>query len=296
MRRALTLTLVLLLTVIPAGHAFSDKHNPFEPEMVPIPSGTFLMGCINPMPWHCYPEEKPVHSVTIKTFEIGKYEVTNAQFVAFLNVVERRGTKSEPWFDTKDEDSDSQIIGSVGHFKVEHGKENFPVINVSWFGAKAYVKWLRRETGKHYRLPTEAEWEYAARAGTTTKYWWGNEASHDYANYGETKCCPRGVVKGADKWLQSAPVGSFPNNGFGLHDMHGNVWEWVEDCWHKTYNNAPRDGSAWLKADDGNCHSRVLRGGSWVSVPRFLRSANRDGNMSGNRDDNFGFRIARTLE
>ncbi len=173
------------------------------------------------------------------------------------------------------------------------GRGKRPVINVNWKEAKAYAGWL---TGQHgddlvCGLPSEAEWEFAARAGRTDKaYWWGDEASHEYANYGTEECCG-GLVQGADQWLNTAPVGSFPENPFGLHDMHGNVWEWTEDCWHGDYNNAPDDGSAWLEADRGDCDLRVLRGGSWVTTPDGLRSALRGRLGPDNRFFNFGFRV-----
>jgi formylglycine-generating enzyme required for sulfatase activity len=139
-------------------------------------------------------------------------------------------------------------------------------------------------TGKTYRLLTEAEWEYAARAGTTTAYYWGDDIGNNNAD-----------CDGCDsKWdnRQPAPVGSFRPNAFGLYDMHGNVWEWVEDCYQANYNSAPADGSAWTK---GNCNSRVVRGGSWGHAPVFLRAAYRRGLTTGNRIDSLGFRVGRTL-
>jgi formylglycine-generating enzyme required for sulfatase activity len=148
---------------------------------------------------------------------------------------------------------------------------------VSWDDAKAYVSWLKNQTGSEYRLLSEAEWEYAARAGTTTKYHWGNSFDEGRANNGA------GTV----------PVGRYEANRFGLHDMLGNVWEWVEDCWHDSYAGAPTDGRAWTSGD--GCSRRVLRGGSWVNYPRVLRAADRDWNGDGNRLDFIGFRVARTL-
>ena len=142
-------------------------------------------------------------------------------------------------------------------------------MNVSWKDAKAYVRWLSERTGEKYRLLSEAEWEYVARAGTTTAYWWGDEIGQNRAN------CDGCGSRWDDK--RTAPVGSFPANPFGLHDVHGNVWEWVEDCW------------------EGNCGRRVLRGGSWNFSPRVLRSAFRLGYSSGYRGNNAGFRVARTL-
>jgi formylglycine-generating enzyme required for sulfatase activity len=157
---------------------------------------------------------------------------------------------------------------------------------VSWAEAKQYVDWIVKLTGKPYRLLTEAEWEYAARAGTTTVYFWGDEIGDGNAN-----CNPCG-----SQWdgKRTAPVGSFAANAFGLHDMHGNVWEWVEDCWHDSYaGNPPADGSAWTAG--GNCNIRVVRGGSWLNDPDFLRSAIRDRSTSVARGNALGFRVGRTL-
>ena len=156
---------------------------------------------------------------------------------------------------------------------------------MSWDDAKQYVDWLSRITGKGYRLLSEAEWEYAARAGTTTAYSWGDDIGKGNAN-----------CNGCDsEWdaKQPAPVGSFKSNAFGLYDMHGNVYEWVEDAWHDNYSGAPVDGSAWLEGGDAS--RRVVRGGSWSAIPGFLRAAFR---ISGNTVDRYnyiGFRVARTL-
>ena len=157
------------------------------------------------------------------------------------------------------------------------GKGRRPVINVSWNDAKEYVTWLARKTGQPYRLLTEAEWEFAARAGTTTKYAFGDTLDKQQAQFSESK---------------TAEVGGFPANAWGLHDMHGNVWEWCEDNWHPTYQGAPQDGSVW---QGGDVSLRVLRGGSWYNVPQFLRSAYRFRSPPGIRNYDSGFRVARTL-
>ncbi|MEM8920512.1 MAG: formylglycine-generating enzyme family protein, partial [Pseudomonadota bacterium] len=171
------------------------------------------------------------------------------------------------------------------------GRGSRPVINVDWNDAQAYVRWLSRKTGKTYRLLSEAEWEYSARAGTTTAYWWGDRASHDYANYGKDQCCS-GLASGRDEWVNTAPVGRFPANAFGLYDMHGNVWEWTQDCWNGSYSGAPTNGSAWIS---GDCSRRVLRGGSWYLYPRLLRSASRFRSTTSVPSYVVGFRVARTL-
>ena len=238
------------------------------PEMVVVPAGRFRMGDLS---GGGYSDERPVHDVTIAApFAVGKYEVTFAEWDA---CVAGGGCTHQP--------------NDQGW-----GRGTRPVINVSWDDAQEYVRWLSRETGKTYRLLSEAEWEYVARAGTTTEYWWGDQASHEYANYGKDDCCG-GKVAGKDRWEYTAPVGSFEPNAFGLYDTAGNVWEWVEDCQNYIYSGAPANGSAWTS---GNCHKRILRGGSWYDYPRNLRSADRIRYYTRNRDDYSGFRVARTLD
>ena len=165
------------------------------------------------------------------------------------------------------------------------GRGGHPVIDVSWEDARAYAEWLSAETGERYRLPSEAEWEYAARAGTTTAYSWGNDIGQNRAN------CDGCGSRWDDE--QTVPAGSFAANAWGLHDMHGNVWEWVEDCWHDSYARAPADGSTWTRG--GDCGRRVVRSGSWNNAPGYLRSADRLRDGVGNRYDDVGFRLARTL-
>jgi formylglycine-generating enzyme required for sulfatase activity len=160
-----------------------------------------------------------------------------------------------------------------------------PIINVSWDDAGQYAGWLSQVTGKQYRLLTEAEWEYAARAGTTTRYYWGDDPAT-----GDANCNGCG---GQWKLQQTAPVGSFKPNAFGLHDMHGNVWEWVEDSWHETYDDAPTDASAWLQ--DSDPKYRMIRGGSWRNESENVRSAFRVRRQHLVEFDTLGFRVARTL-
>ena len=232
------------------------------PEMVEIPAGQFRMGCVSGQ--DCFSDERPVHNVRIRqSFEVSKYEVTFAQWDACV------------------------LGGGCGGYRPDDegwGRGTRPVINVSWEDAQAYVSWLSSQTGEAYRLLSEAEWEYVARAGTQTAYSWGSDIGSDRAN------CEGCRSRWDDS--QTAPVGSFHADAFGVHDMHGNVWEWVEDCWNDSYRRAPSDGSAWLR---GNCERRVLRGGSWGSLPRSLRSAERLWNTSGYRGSGLGFRVARTL-
>ena len=241
----------------------------FCPEMILIAEGSFSMGDLTGVGDD---DENPVHTVHIDRFYLSLYEVTFAEYDAFAEATKGQLPSDQGW-----------------------GRGNRPAIDVSWNDAKHYAKWLSNETGKRYRLPSEAEWEYAARSGSTTKYHFGNEERElcKYANGADqstdydrrNKTCNDGYGK------KTAPVGSFQPNQFGLYDMHGNVWEWVEDCYHKTYQGAPADGTAWTS---GNCSSRVLRGGSWGYRPKALRSAFRWG-AAGYRGNLDGFRLARDL-
>ncbi|MCB1319713.1 MAG: formylglycine-generating enzyme family protein, partial [Leptospiraceae bacterium] len=234
-----------------------------EPKMVRIPAGTFLMGSPESEIGRNF-TESPQHEVSIGyAFEIGKYEVTFEEYDAFAQSTFRKLPDDNGW-----------------------GRGNRPVINVNFNDAEDFAQWLSKKTGKNYRLPTEAEWEYAARAETQTSYWWGDDI-------GDNNAVCDGCGSRWDK-ARTAPVGSFKANGFGLHDMTGNVSEWVQDCLNRNYNNAPADGSAWLTSDrGGGCHSRVKRGGSWFDLPSGLRSASRSNSSRGNFD--LGFRIVKDL-
>ena len=227
------------------------------PEMVVIPAGRFRMGCVSQR--ICRDSEEPVHEVTIPApFALSVHEVTFEDYDRFTYP---HKVEDQAW-----------------------GRGNRPAIHVSWDDAKAYVAWLSSETGAEYRLPSEAEWEYAARARSETKYSWGNDIGSNRANCLLDFC--------GDPWENTAPTGSFGPNAWGLHDMHGNVQEWVEDCWNPNYSAAPSDGSAWL---NGNCDVRVLRGGSCSNNPRGLRAAERDRLLTDRRNRDVGFRVARTL-
>ena len=234
-----------------AGNTFKDCDD--CPEMVVIPSGSFLMGS-KPDPFASSQpsaDEQPQHAVSIKAFAMGKYEVTQEQWYAVM------GT------------TPSQFKGRT-----------LPVEQVSWDDAQEFVKKLSVKTGKNYRLPSEAEWEYAARAGSQAAYSFGD-------NEGEL---------GRHAWFSqnsnnaTHPVGEKQSNSFSLHDMYGNVWEWTQDCWNENYSGAPTDGNAWSM---GKCSVRVARGGSWLSNPQNLRAANRGGVTTANRSVYFGFRVAR---
>lgn len=215
--------------------------------------------------------EKPIHTVTIKQpFRMSQHEITFAEYDYYVWLMNQNGIEVEPADDSGWE------------------RDTLPVINVSWDDVQGYVNWLSKETGESCRLPTEEEWEYAARAGTTTDYPWGDTASHDYANYGKDECCG-GLAAGKDQWVNTAPVGSFPANQWGLQDMHGNVLEWTQDCWHDDYTNAPTDGTAW--ESNADCGRRVVRGGSWRLDPSGLRSSFRDLFARDDRDGFLGFRV-----
>ncbi len=212
-------------------------------EWVDIPGGVFEMGCEGKE--SCEFNEAPAREVSIRPFTLGKYEITFAQYDLYCEAAQVRCPEDEGW-----------------------GRLDRPVINVSWADAQAFVAWLNEHSGQDFRLPSEAEWEYAARAGSTTSYPWGDEIEPGQAN------CGQGC---RDDFVNTAPVGQFPPNAFGLHDMHGNVFEWVEDCWNEIYEGAPGDGSPWVR--DG-CLERVHRGGSWILHPHGIRSANRDFGMT----------------
>ena len=242
-----------------AGEAFRDCD--FCPEMVVVPAGRFRMGCVSGL--LCLEDEFPVREVRLRSFALSRHEVVFAEYDRFAAATGRDRPDDRGW-----------------------GRGRRPAINVSWEDAAAYADWLSAETGESYRLPSEAEWEYAARAGTTTSYAWGPFIGDNHAN-----CDGCGSRWDASR---TAPAGSFAANPWGLHDMHGNVWEWVADCRHAGYAGAPADGSAWTRG--GDCGYRVLRGGSWFSLGLILRAAFRLWEAVDIRDDYVGFRLARTLE
>ena len=239
------------------------------PELVVVPAGSYLMGSPSSEASRTN-DEGPQHRVTIgEPFAVGVYEVTFSEWDACVRADRCGGYRPDDrgW-----------------------GRGDRPVINVSWEDAQGYVRWLSRETGQEYRLLSESEWEYVARAGTTTPFHAGRTISTDRANYDGNYTYGTGR-KGKYR-QQTVPVGSFRANRFGLHDVHGNVNEWTQDCWNGSYRGAPSDGRAWER---GECGRRVVRGGSWHYEPVFLRSASRYWNGTGNRRDDVGLRVARTL-
>ena len=285
-----------------AAETFRDC--PDCPVMVKVPAGTFIMGSIaaettrEEIESKYVAHERPPHTVSItREFALGQFAVTRGEFATFI-----RDTGYEP-------PSGCNVI-TGGFFDINWKRSwqnpgfeqsnRHPVVCVSYEGTQRYVQWLSRKTGKSYRLPTEAEWEYAARAGTTTARFWGDSRDQacNFANVGDlTGAEALNWNKGKafqcrDGYVFTAPVGSFRPNTFGLYDMLGNVNQWTEDCYQDSYIGVPTDGSA---VTSGDCKSRVLRGGSWVSNPGFLRSAFRVSSTNNHRGSFAGFRVARTL-
>jgi formylglycine-generating enzyme required for sulfatase activity len=228
------------------------------PEMTIVPAGTFMMGADDRSP-----AERPAHRVTIPApFAMGRYEVTFDEFAACV------------------------AAGECPSLPHDHawGRGRRPVVNVTYADIQAYLGWLSRVAGQTYRLPSEAEWEYANRAGTTTLYWWG-----DSIEAGRANC--RGCGSAWDG-KQTAPVGSFPPNPFGLHDTTGNVLEWVADCWNETHAGTAGDASP---RRDGDCRQRVIRGGNWYYIAKVARTTWRGRNDVRANTYGIGFRVARDL-
>lgn len=240
-----------------AKHFVEDLGNGVILEMVAIPGGSFTMGSPLTEPQRTQ-YESPQRTVTVKPFFMGKYEVTQAQYQA--------------------------IMGN--NFAFFQG-ENRPVEAVSWDDAVEFCQKLSHVTGRNYRLPSEAEWEYACRAGTNTPFYFGQTITAELANYNATYTY--GSAPKSQPWQQTTRVGSFPANAFGLYDMHGNVCEWCQDTWHGNYNGAPSDGSAWISENDNKL--RTLRGGSWSDNPADCRSAIRDDIYYVVLSNNIGFRV-----
>lgn len=239
------------------------------PLMVRIPTGSFTMGSPSSEPGRD-DDEGPQHRVSVRAFALGKYEITFAEWDA---CVADRG------------------CGGYRPSDFHWGRGSRPVINIRWPHAQDYVRWLNGKVGgSPYRLPSEAEWEYAARAGASSIFHWGNTISPANANFAGSIRYVGGGVAGLDR-RKTVPVGSFPANRFGLHDMHGNVKEWVQDIWQRSYRGAPADGSAW----QAGSNPRVLKGGSWCGKPKALRAANRFRGGSNLRNCGFGFRVAKSL-
>lgn len=314
----LTMTSIAQNSLKP-GETFRDCAD--CPEMVVIPAGSFLMGSTvselegDPLAEIRYQFEGHQRVVSIRQFASGMFNITRQQWAAFVQATNRPtnggctwsglpgSANSKPW--------DPHPDASWKNLGFEQD-DNHPVVCVTWNDAQDYVKWLSIRTGKNYRLLTEAEWEYAARAGTSTPFPWGLTANHEYSNYGTETVAGIGLASGRDKWIFTSPVGSFPPNQFGLYDMHGNVLEWVEDCFSLSYVELPTDGSAFTKAitleipdgrfsrmnGENSCSFRICRGGDAWDHPIMIRSASRNwGKVAGDSygSAGLGFRVARGL-
>jgi formylglycine-generating enzyme required for sulfatase activity len=301
-RRLLPSFVIALLALVPPGTSLAQiqKDREFQecpvcPIMVGIPSGTFVMGSPRSESGR-FDSEGPQHSVAIKAFALGKYDVTSEEFLTFLRETGYQPAACNPILDMK--------WHSPGHgraYSPYYGEPlRWPAVCLDWRDAEKYIAWLNVKVRiEHpatatdlangpYRLPTEAEWEYAARAGTTTARWWGNDVGIGKAN------CNGCGSKWDNRLL--ADVDSFAPNPFGLYGMLGNAWQWTADCWHPNYVGAPQDGSAWNEKDCGNY---VIRGGSWDNLPIFVRSAARSRSGPGGGEYDYssltGFRVARDL-
>jgi formylglycine-generating enzyme required for sulfatase activity len=253
---------------LPDLTVFRDIEEPWCPELVMIPAGTFITGSPKGEEGR-HKDEGPQHKVSFaRPFALGRYPVTFDEFDHFCAETHRGMPPDEGW-----------------------GRGRLPVINVSWEDAGSYCAWLSKRTGQVYRRPSEAEWEYACRAETTTPFWTGATISTEQANYNGNYTFGSG--KKGEYRKRTIPVDTFRPNPWGLHDMHGNVSEWCEDLWHNNYKGAPDDGSAWLRNERSGW--RVVRGGSWSLRPGILRSASRGRLEPDDRYFNIGFRVARTL-
>ena len=285
---------------LPGGLTHRESFRDCEgcPEMVALAGGQLLMGAQAERitAGDFAPDQGPQRLVSVAPFAIGRHEVTRAQFAAFLDASGHpRPSGCITWEDGIDSNRPDRSFEYPGY---PQGPEH-PAVCLTWHDAQAYVDWLSRETGEAYRLPSEAEWEFAARAGSDARFFFGPdveaicrfdniadaEARARWANWETTAC--------SDGQVFTAPAGSFEANGFGVFDVYGNVREWVRDCWHNTYDNAPETSWAWI---DAGCGNRVARGGSWDSKPTLVASSWRLSMPAETRHFLYGFRVARELE
>ncbi|MEJ1970439.1 MAG: formylglycine-generating enzyme family protein [Rhizomicrobium sp.] len=299
MRRFLLLLPLLLIVLAGASHAEEHKDREFQectdcPVMVGIPAGRFVMGSAASEAGH-FDNEGPQHTVSVRAFAMAKYDVTSEQFLQFLQDTGYKPALCNSILDFGWKGKDSGFARPP----VEVEPPQWPAVCLTWKDAQAYVDWLNAKVraarpganmrGGPYRLPTEAEWEYAARGGTATARWWGDDLGTNNAN-----CNGCGSPYDA---RVLADVTAFAANPFGLYGVLGNAWQWTADCWHPSYQGAPQDGSAW--ATGGDCTRHVLRGGSWDNTPIFVRSATRSGAPAVKGEYDYsslaGIRLARTL-
>ena len=260
------------------------------PEMIVLPAGKFTMG--SPAGEALRRENEPQQAIVFsRTFALSATPVTWEQWEACVRDGRCDGTAVDIALRTGAD-------GEPNPDYADYGRGTRPVVGVSWFDAQVFVGWLNAKTGEDdaYRLPSEAEWEYGARAGSTTAFPWGAALDYDYGNFGKSEEGLGGEVRGRDRWLaETSPVGSFPPNAFGLYDMHGNIFEWTEDCYEADRAHAPSDGAA---NTEGNCANRVFRSGTFLSNPYMQRSARRGAPYPATRRGRnyLGFRVAKTLD
>jgi len=273
------------------------------PEMVSIAGGSFTMGVSaaeeerESVPNEIRGRAMPEHVVTLGDFALGKYAVTRGEFAAFVRDTDHQTGDAcyvVYW------DGDQWKAGEQPGYSWRNPNfaqtDRHPAVCINWDDARAYVAWLSKKTGHTYRLPSEAEWEYAARAGSGAPRLWGDDHARacSYANVGDVSMRNAfdrtGNFPCSDGYTHTAPVGEYPPNAFGLYDMQGNVWQWVQDCWNESYRGAPMDGSAW---EQGECGARVERGGSWYSFPWMVNTGFRYSLERGMRKVYLGFRVAR---
>jgi formylglycine-generating enzyme required for sulfatase activity len=257
-----------------------DLGNGITLEMVAIPGGTFTMGS-PPTEKDSYDDERPQQKVNVPTFFIGKYPITQAQWRAIASRTDLKVDPSAPLRVNLDL--------NPANFKDRPDSDRRPVEQVNWYDAIEFCARLSKLTRREYRLPSEAEWEYACRAGTTTPFYFGETITGELANYNAGSTYAE-EAKGEHRG-ETTPVGQFPPNAFGLYDMHGNVWEWCADTWHDNYDGAPTDGSVWT--ENGNDNRSPMRGGSWGDYPDYCRSAIRDDSLYRRdyRNNDVGFRV-----
>lgn len=294
-----------------AGQEFNDCEGAvWCPRMVVVPPGSFTIGAPANEPGR-FNEDGPQRQVNIHAFAIGKFDVSRAQWAVFASATNWVAPVGCAWTGvTPSEHGDANASWQNTGFAQD---DTHPVVCITWNDAQDYAHWLGERTGQSYRLPSESEWEYAARAGTTTAFPWGASASHENANYGADTCCG-GFASGRDRWVGTSPVGSFPANAFGLYDMNGNVLQWVQDCFANSYAALPTDGSAYEAAvtlqitgdfasmnGASSCAYRMARGGDWGDMPAMIRSAARNWGpppgaaLATYRSGGVGFRVARVL-
>lgn len=281
------------------------------PEMIRLPARSYLMGSES-ADTTADSLERPQHEVRIRGFAAGKYDVTRSEWALFAATTKRQTAVGCQW--TGKTGADGEKTASWKDLGFAQSSRD-PVVCVTWQDAQDYSNWLSTKTHSHYRLLTEAEWEYASRAGSRNPYPWKDGESHEFANHGTEECCS-GLIKGRDRWMKTSPGDAFPPNAFGLYDMHGNVLQWVQDCLAVSYTDVPADGSAYersvpIKAagdlKDFNqtltCDYRVVRGGDWGDQVRWVRSAARSfapppgpgPRLDSYRSGGVGFRVARDL-